>query len=273
MSARVSPSACARAHAEAPWMASPLESEESGKAVASGPTRETRRFRAATAARATFSLRAQRESSRRERAPRGGAFRPSMDGKSVSRGRAFRPDSCPVEKALPSMATPAARPGRPRLTDAEEPRVERARDGRARSRSAASSPRLGSRFCAQECAALRGPYDAAGGWRIVRRMACRDVGHRGAVFSWLRLVDSGHPALCPGGPASPFARAPARAWPSKREVARPPAGGRNRFGTCEGAETKASFSLPDNDAAGEENSGAQTCYAQDVARTSIGAQP
>jgi len=28
----------------------------------------------------------------------------------VSRGRAFRPDSCPVEKASPSMASPATRP-------------------------------------------------------------------------------------------------------------------------------------------------------------------
>jgi len=33
-----------------------------------------------------------------------------MGGKSVSRGRAFRAGSCPREKALPSLATPAARP-------------------------------------------------------------------------------------------------------------------------------------------------------------------
>ncbi len=78
----------------------------------------------ACGSRATFSLRAQRESSQRERAPRGGAFRPSMDGKSVSRGRAFRAGSCPREKARPSMASPAARPDRPRLTAAEGPRVE-----------------------------------------------------------------------------------------------------------------------------------------------------
>jgi len=84
--------------------------------------RATRRFRAPAGARATFSLRAQRESSQRERAPRGGAFRPSMDGKSVRRGRAFRPDSCPVEKASPSLASPAARPDRPRLTATEGPR-------------------------------------------------------------------------------------------------------------------------------------------------------
>ena len=50
----------------------------------------------------------------------------------------------------------------------------------------------------------------------------------GVVFSWLLLFDSGHPALRPCGPASPFARAPARAWTSKREVARAPTGARNR---------------------------------------------
>jgi len=44
-----------------------------------------------------------------------------MAGKSVSRGRAFRAGSCTREKALPSMATPAARPDRPRLTVAEGP--------------------------------------------------------------------------------------------------------------------------------------------------------
>jgi len=91
------------------------------------------RFRAAVAARATFSLRAQRESSQRERAPRGAASRPSMDGKSVSRGRAFRAGSCPREKTLPSLATPAARPCRPRLTAAEGPHEKRARIVRARS--------------------------------------------------------------------------------------------------------------------------------------------
>jgi len=54
----------------------------------------------ACGSRATFSLRAQRESSQRERAPRGGAFRPSMDGKSVSRGRAFRAGILPARKGL-----------------------------------------------------------------------------------------------------------------------------------------------------------------------------
>ena len=40
-------------------------------------------------------------------------------GKSVSRGRAFRPDSCPDEKASTSMSMPASRPCRPRLAAAQ----------------------------------------------------------------------------------------------------------------------------------------------------------
>ena len=48
-----------------------------------------------------------------------------LPGKCVRRGRAFRADSCPREKALPSMATPAARPFRPRLTAAQGPRKSR----------------------------------------------------------------------------------------------------------------------------------------------------
>ena len=67
---------------------------------------------------------------------------------------------------------------------------------------------------------------------------------RGVVFSWLLLLDSGHPALRPCGPASLFACAPAHAWTSKREVARPPAGGRNRFESCESAARKAPLPNP-----------------------------
>src|SRR6185437_4794721 len=100
----------------------------------------TKRFRPPAGGRATFSLRAQRESSQRERAPRGDAFRPSMDGKSVSRSRAFRAGSCPREKALPSLATPAARPSRPRLTAAEGPPEKQARIVRARSNSKSRAP-------------------------------------------------------------------------------------------------------------------------------------
>ena len=48
-----------------------------------------------------------------------------LPGKSVRRGRAFRAGSCPREKALPSMATPAVRPDRPRLTAAQGPHKSR----------------------------------------------------------------------------------------------------------------------------------------------------
>ena len=48
-----------------------------------------------------------------------------LPGKSVRRGRAFRAGSCPREKASPSLDSPAARPGRPRLTAAQGPRKSR----------------------------------------------------------------------------------------------------------------------------------------------------
>ncbi len=53
-----------------------------------------------------------------------GACRPSLGCKSVSRGRAFRPDSCPDEKEPTSLSTPL-RACRPQLTAAQGPRVER----------------------------------------------------------------------------------------------------------------------------------------------------
>src|SRR6185437_10639413 len=74
-------------------------------ASASVLARASKRFRAPAGARVTFLLRGQEKSNPKRRPPRGGAFRASMHGKSVSRGRAFRAGSCPVEKALPSMAT------------------------------------------------------------------------------------------------------------------------------------------------------------------------
>ena len=82
----------------------------------------SKQFRPPAGGRVTFLLRGQEKSNPKRRPPRGGASRPSMDGKSVRRGRAFRPDSCPVEKASPSLAMPAARPLRPRLTATEGPR-------------------------------------------------------------------------------------------------------------------------------------------------------
>jgi len=65
-----------------------------------------------------FLLGGQRESSQRERPPRL-ALAGLAPGKFVSRGRAFRPDSCPDEKASTSLSMPASRPDRPRLTAAQ----------------------------------------------------------------------------------------------------------------------------------------------------------
>ncbi len=98
-----------------------------------------------------------KRSSQEKTTPRGAAFRPSMDGKSVSRGRAFRAGSCPREKALPSMATPAARPDRPRLTVAEGPwEKQRAPARRSNSTPPQPSPaRRGGRHDAWRSEALR----------------------------------------------------------------------------------------------------------------------
>ena len=69
-----------------------------------------------------FLLRGQ-EKVTKEKATPLGACRPTMGGKSVSRGRAFRPDSCPGEKESTSVSTPL-RACRPRLTAAQGPRAE-----------------------------------------------------------------------------------------------------------------------------------------------------
>ena len=70
-----------------------------------------------------FSFACPKEKYPRENDTPLGACRPSMGGKSVSRGRAFRPDSCPGEKESTSLSTPL-RACRPRLTAAQGPRVE-----------------------------------------------------------------------------------------------------------------------------------------------------
>src|SRR6185437_8261090 len=96
-----------------------------------------------------------KRSSQEKTTPRGDAFRPSMDGKSVGRGRAIRAGSCPREKASPSVGSPAARPCRPRLTVAEGAPEKRALIVRARSKSAASSRHFGfSESARRERAAL-----------------------------------------------------------------------------------------------------------------------
>ncbi len=92
----------------------------------------TERFRAAAASDRAVSCRCRgpsdflfacpkRKSPKRNDTPRR-RLPGVLPGKSVSRGRAFRSDSCPVEKASPSVGSPAARPPRPRLTAAEGPR-------------------------------------------------------------------------------------------------------------------------------------------------------
>ena len=77
----------------------------------------------APAAPESLSLACPRESNQRERHP---AWRlPGVPpGKSVSRGRAFRPDSCPDEKASTSMSTPAGAACRPRLTAAQGTQIK-----------------------------------------------------------------------------------------------------------------------------------------------------
>ena len=59
--------------------------------------------------RVTFLLRGQEKSNQKRRPPRL-ALAGLLPGKSVSRRRAFRSDSCPSEKESTSLSTPAARP-------------------------------------------------------------------------------------------------------------------------------------------------------------------
>ena len=100
----------------------------------------TKRFRALAGARVTFSLRGQRESNQRERPPRlalaghpARQVREAWPGFSSGLGQpllrclnsGIHAVACPREKASPSMASPAARPGRPRLTAAQGPHKSR----------------------------------------------------------------------------------------------------------------------------------------------------
>jgi hypothetical protein len=119
-----------------------------------------------------FSLLAQRKVTKREGTPLG-ACRASP-GKSVSRGRAFRPDSCPGEKESTSVSTPACAACRPRLTAAQgyegQERGARAKQIKSRKPPTAAFalallwPLPG--FRAQEARCSSGvPSAAAGGWR------------------------------------------------------------------------------------------------------------
>ena len=139
-----------------------------------------------------------------------------------------------------------ARTMRARFSGAPSATVRRGRQGRA-----AGEPTDGLAFSrGQEPARIARPRPTD-----FPSMDGRKASPRGVVFSWLLLFDSGHPALRPCGPASLFACAPAHAWTSKREVAPPPTGGRNRSDTCVHAEAKAPLTptlSPNDEAVGGE---------------------
>jgi len=253
-------------------------------ASASALARASKRFRAPAGARVTFLLRGQEKSNPKRRPPRGGAFRPSMDGKSVSRGRAFRAGSCPREKALPSMATPAARPDRPRLTAAEGARKSRrascAPEAEAKTKHREPAVPLpcmqgrvgvgcscgcccfGCCFCAQERAALPGAPMArragggkSAGWPAGIRASFSPV-HGRAVEK--PRNPPAHPEPMDGrrarhrGVVSSWLLL---LWTSKGEVTRAPVGARNCFETCQQAEAKAPLTptlSPNDEAVGGE---------------------
>ncbi len=149
-------------------------------------------------ARATFSLLAQRESSQRETAPRGSAFRPSMDGKSVRRGRAFRAGIVPARKgeAIPGLARCAAfrtPPHRRRGAPRRAARIVRARS-QSITRPAAGGARTLCFGRADARLPLWGSYGAAGGLRIVRQDGPQGGG---PVFRRHTEVPSENPAAHP----------------------------------------------------------------------------
>jgi len=155
-----------------------------------------------------------------------------MDGKCVSRGRAFRPDSCPVEKASPSLASPAARPCRPRLTATEGPR---------KSRHASCVPEAPAPAPAEHRKLARRrlpPLLAGEGWGGVLWLlrAGSALLYPGAPMA--RRVGGGKPA---GWPAwMPASFSPAQDVLSKKPVACP----RTRKAGClEGAPSGWRFSL------------------------------
>jgi hypothetical protein len=100
-------------------------------------------FRAPTAPELLLFCLSKREVTKRKRHP---AWRlPGLlPGKSVSRGRAFRPDSCPGEKASTSLSMPAARPVDPDSPPRKGPRVEQ-RAVLARTRWKAEKPKSRSK--------------------------------------------------------------------------------------------------------------------------------
>jgi hypothetical protein len=271
-------------------------------------SQETRRFRAPAGARVTSPLLVQRRSNQEETTPRLALAGPPARqvreaGPGFSSGLlpARKGESIPgLARCAASSSPPHRRPGAPE---------EQARFLRARNNSKSGVPRIcktsspspacregsgwsGIASARRERAALPGAPMArragggkSAGWLAGMRASfspgqesrrktppparapagqdARRARHRGAVSLWLLSL-----------------------WASKEKVARLPAGRRNRFETCERAETKApltpTLSLNDETVGGEDvyqaaPSGIEDRtshrHAQGVAHTSTGAQP
>jgi len=242
----------------------PLAGEGWGRgAPACMSSQMTKRFRPPAGGRTTFSLRAQRESSQRERAPRLAlAGPPARQVREAVPG--FSSGLLPARKGIAihgdarcatSSSPPHRRPGAPEKQRAPSAQKQQQQhpsptlpceQGRETTgaRGLAFAPASGAQdarlLCRAPSAAVsRGRSGRAAG--VAREgnafstgqesgrkarprltdfpsMDGRKASPRGVVFSWLLLF-----------------------WTSKREVARPPAGGRNRFETSEHAEAKASL--------------------------------
>jgi len=165
-----------------------------------------------------FSCVAKRKVTKEKATPRrrSPGFLPS---ESVSRGRAFRPDSCPVEKASPSLASPAARPLRPRLIASEGPREQQ------RAPSA-------QRQQLEQSKAERGHSEAK------PRKTSPSVSRYGAVWPPRRscrresLHYPRHNTACNSGGLNQAISLGHLALGQQRKVARAPAGDRNRSVPC-----------------------------------------
>jgi len=158
-----------------------------------------------------------------------------LPAKFVSCGWAFRPGSCPDERALPSLATPAARPCRPHLTVAQgTQRAARCRTPKPRARhwlpaSAGTTVRksdgLGDRLRRGLAAGI-----TEGATTVPSPLgdrACRFGGfHKAISLGHLSLLRASCPP--PFGPAAPFATAPGGGVGQQSKVARATAAARSR---------------------------------------------
>jgi len=211
-----------------------------------------RSFRAPTAPE-LLSLCVAKEKVTKEKGHPGWRLPGIVPGKSVRRCRAFRPGSCPVEKARPSLASPATRPCRPRLTAAQGPH---------KSRRASCVPEATAAH--RKLAGHLSPLRAEKGWGGVLLLlrAGSALLYPGPLWRGGRVAESPRDGSQGCEPvfrrhrrcrrkAPPPARAPAgqearRArhrgglslWPRKERVTRVPAGARNRFVLCGIAKQK-----------------------------------